>query len=233
MKTTKEVKTVKTVATGRQIARIEKSVEQSTKKGKTIKVKSTIQDKLIADGIDTDKAIQLEALCTQQGLNHTEAMRFLKHICIDLDGTDKNGKDKVFHYNLKATFISSYNAFLMTNVSPIGNTVAVVAPLADGSVFVKVYPVAINDSASSLYKAEFINMIESSVKAKVYNLKGADYTTLRNAFLFIQGNGSSDVTMINECITNRQKALETALKRGIAKRDSLDKTTAKKAEKVA
>ena len=228
-----EVKAVKAVATDRQIARIEKNVEQSTKKGKTIKVKSTIQDRLIADGIDTDKAIQLEALCTQQGLNHVEAMRYLKHICIDLDGTDKNGKDKVFHYNLKATFITSYNALLLTNISPIGNTVAVVAPLADGSAFVKVYPVAVNDSASSLYKAEYINLVESAVKARLCRIKGTEYKTIRDSFAFIMGNGSSDVVTISECVTNRQKALEATLKRGLSKRDSLDKTTAKKAEKVA
>lgn len=221
------VKKAESVATKRQIARVEKNVEKSTKKTIKISPVDRVHDALIKGAIDNDLSIKLTALIEQQGYSYIEAMRELRHVSIDLEYKDGD-KVKMVHYYLKATFIASRDAFVLTNVSPIGNTVAVVAPLADGTGFVKVYGLAVKPTASSLYKSEYIDLIEDAVCERVYALKGADYMTLKSVFLAIRANGSKDVTWIDTPVKPRELAIDNAIVKGLAKRDSVNAKNAKK-----
>ena len=213
--------------TERQIERVEKSVEKSTKK--TIKVTpiDRVHAELDKGAIDGDFAIKMENLINQRGLSYIEAMRELRHISIDIDYSEAD-KTKTYRYNLKAVFMAKRDCFALTNVSPIGNTVAIVAPMADGTCFIKVYTLAVKPSASSLYKGSYIPLIEKTVTSHVSALKGADYKTIKGAFLALLANGSKDVSMIDTPIKSRELAIDNAMVKGLAKRDSIDKRNAVK-----
>lgn len=233
MKSTNEKKVIKVtaskVATVRANKRIEKAVEETTKKTAKMTTEEKIAWYCKNNSLGNDASVALQDFCNR-GFTLSEAKFNIKHIHIDYD---YNGK--TYRYILKFKIDTEHDCIDITNLIPMSGQGTFCTALDDGKTFAKPYTTALNPTACSLHKADFVADAESLAKHKLLNdVKAVEYMQLKKAVYFIMANGSKDVTTIpKENRTNTEKAIVNNMEKAIAKAKQVSKALAKKAEKIA
>lgn len=229
MKTTKTIKvSAEKVASVREAKRIEKAVEETTKKTAKMTTEERIAWYCKNNSLGDDVSVKLQDF-VNRGFTFTEAKYNIKHIHIDYE---YNGK--VYKYNLKFKLDTEHDVIDIVNLIPMSGQGTFCTGLADGKTFAKPYTTALKPTASSMHREDFVADAEALAKHKLLNdLKAVEYLQLKKAVLFISANGSRDVSFIpKDNRTNTEKGIINAMDKALAKARAIDKALAKKAVKA-